>query len=125
MSWIFNEEARWQSDRLRVSIWDLHELRQTLSNKSLRYDGKDYSGNLKPEEELLLHAVNNLINAYDRKDHYVRERNRKDKEEDINRQLSQQLLDVTEERDSLLEKIKEAQVQSGLFIKYVKEKLKL
>lgn len=125
MSWILNEEARWQSDRLRVNMWDLHELRQTLTDKSLRYDGKDYSGKLKPEEELLLHAVNNLINSYDRKDHYVRERNRKDKEEDINRQLSQQLLDVTEERDSLLEKIKEAQIQSGLFIKYVKEKLNL
>lgn len=121
--WQKNEKGKWSSDRVRLCKYTLWNLEQALNNKHEEGDKKEYR--LTPEEESLQLAVVLLIQSYERKDMYNKRKDeiRNCKEE--SRQLAEQLQKVTEERDSLLEKVTEAQVQSGLFIKFVRDKLKI
>lgn len=68
-------------------------------------------------------ALQNLQMSYRRKGNYYDRRERQEQCYEESRQLAEQLAEVVEERDTLQEKIKEAQIASGLFIKSVREKL--
>ncbi len=125
MQWKYHEDYRWGSDKLRLCKWELDSLIWKLNNKSIKIDGKECKARLTPEEELLLMALENLNDSYRRKDNYTSRKERQNKHKHRCEELEKTLLEVTEERDTLREKIKEAQVASGLFIQSVRKKLGL
>ncbi|UZV41309.1 hypothetical protein vBVpaMR16F_243 [Vibrio phage vB_VpaM_R16F] len=123
MKWVNNEDNyHGSTTRLKLDIWDLRDLISTLNNKSLG-DVKDQR--LSKPEKLLLQAAINLEDDYRRNENYYERKEWQDRYKIKAEQLESKLAAVTEEKNELEDKIKEAQVQSGLFIKYVKDKLKI
>lgn len=70
-------------------------------------------------------ALENLNDSYRRKDNYNNRKKHQNKDKHRCEELEKTLLEVTEERDTLREKIKEAQIASGLFIQSVRKKFGL
>ncbi|AGG57920.1 hypothetical protein VPBG_00148 [Vibrio phage helene 12B3] len=121
MQWEDNEENyNGRGSQLVWSRWELEGFIQNFQSK-LDEDGKKIP--LTMAEELVLHSLWNLQEDYRRKENYTRCKEREGRYKEESQQLSNQLLEVTEERDSLREKVKEASIASGLFIQSVREKL--
>lgn len=121
--WVENPDGKWMSDRLRLNPYYLGDLicylqrhKKLGGNKELR---------LTREETLLLNALVLVEQSYDRRDAYITREDKVRTAKEESRQLSEQLLEVTKERDELLGKIEEDKIQSGLFIKYVRDKFKI
>ena len=125
MKWKYHEDYRWGSDKLRLCEWELDSLIYNLKRKNLEIGGKKCKSQLTPEEELLIMALENLRDSYRRKDNYNSRKERQNKAKHRCEELEKTLLEVTEERDTLRDKIKEAQIASGLFIQSVRKKLGL
>ena len=121
MKWENNEEnyhGRGGSS-LVINEWDLQDMLNLFRNKH-----KDINTPVKltAAEELVYLALSNLEKDYRHKVNYYERREWQDRYKDETETLTQQLLEVTEERDTLSEKIKEAQITSGLFIQSVRDK---
>ena len=120
--WVENLDGKWMSDRLRLNPYYLEDLKHDLQRKRL---AGDKELRLTKEEELLLNTIYLVEQSYDRRDAYITREDKIRTAKEESRQLSEQLLEVTKERDKLLGKIEEAKIQSGLFIKYVCDKFKI
>ena len=120
MQWEDNEENyNGRGSQLKWCDWELNNLIHSMESKVVA--GKRYP--LTPAEELVLHSLYNLQQDYRRKANYCKRRDRQERYKEESQQLSTQLLEVTKERDTLREKVKEASIASGLFIQSVREKL--
>lgn len=104
-------------DFTRIEKWTLRELIRDMESKSHR--------KMTSSERVLMEALYNVEESYRKTDLHFKTRERSNQYLEESSQLSSQLLDVTNERDSLLDKMKEASIASGLFIKSVREKLRL
>lgn len=120
--WVENPDGKWMSDILRLNTYYLTDLKCNLQRKRL-VEGKELR--LTKEEELLLNTIYLVEQSYDRRDAYITREDKVRTAKEESRQLSEQLLEVTKERDELLGKVEEAKIQSGLFIKYGRDKFKI
>ena len=121
MKWEDNEEN--YNGRGSQLIWNQWELEGFIRDFQNKVDENGKKIALTMAEELVLHSLWNLQEDYRRKANYYKRRDRQERYKDESRQLSNQLLEVTAERDTLREKVKEASIASGLFIQSVREKL--
>ena len=102
-------------DFTRIEKWLLDDLIRSMEQKPHR--------EMTSSERVLMEALYNVQESYRKTDFYFR------KEEIIENKCSdleetkKKLEQVKEERDSLLYKVREASIASGLFIKSVREKL--
>ncbi len=123
MKWEDNKENyNGRGSSLIINHWDLGEMIALFHRK---YIDINKPVQLTPAEELVYMALLNLEKDYRSKANYYTRREWQDRYKDKNEQLTQQLLEVTEERTVLSEKIKEAQITSGLFIQSCREKLNI
>lgn len=123
MKWENNEENyHGRGSQLVINEWDLQDILSLFQHKCTK-EGKPIR--LTAAEELAYLALNNLEMDYRKKANYYTRREYQDRYKEESQQLAQQLLEITEERNTLSEKIKEAQITSGLFIQNVRDKLNI
>lgn len=113
--WETQQYPKTRKDFTRIDRWLLDDLVRSMESKSHR--------KMTSSERVLMEALYNVQESYRKTDFYFRKEElaRTCKEE--SQQLTEQLIQVTDERDSLLGKMKEASIASGLFIKSVRDKL--
>lgn len=123
--WKKNNRPETKRDQLRISRDYLHNLTLELregKNKVADDIISEKDIKLTTEEELLLLAVESLMKSYSKTDTRLTVKANHSTERTNRIQAELQLKKVTEERDTLSEKIKEAQITSGLFIQSVRDK---
>lgn len=123
--WKKNNRPETKRDQLRISRDYLHNLTLELregKNKVADDIISEKDIKLTTEEELLLLAVESLMKSYSKTDTRLTVKANHSTERTNRIQAELQLKKVTEERDTLSEKIKEDQITSGLFIQSVRDK---
>lgn len=101
-------------DFTRIEKWLLDDIVRSMESKSHR--------KMTSSERMLMEALYNVQESYRKTDFYFKTEERSSNRKVESQQLTEQLIEVTTERDSLLDKMKEASIASGLFIKSVREK---
>ena len=124
MEWVINEDAALSSDSVRLCRWELDSLKHLLNNKHVKGEDNSFV-RLTKEEKMFLQSLDILIESYRRKDHYVKSSDKIHELKCDIQDLNKELEDTKESKLALENKIEEAKIQSGLFIKYVKDKFKL
>ncbi len=117
--------ANCERESFRIKEALLWEFIYGLRHKKDNLPEENRSSYLRSSEKALLAAIVNVKEDYRRNRLYFASEAQYDEVLSQNTQLVARLLEVTEERDTLKSKIKEAQIASGLFIQSVRTKLGL
>lgn len=117
--WVQNPDGRGK-DKLRLCIHRLENLKHHLESKQFL----DEAYFLTREEEILKLSVEMLIASYQRKDYNYKDLEKRRVANNDILKLHEDLESITKERDELLDKIYEAQIQGGLLFKFLFDKFK-
>tara|TARA_B100001105_G_scaffold8394_1_gene6321 strand:- start:1283 stop:1654 length:372 start_codon:yes stop_codon:yes gene_type:complete len=113
--WETQQYPKTGKDFTRIEKWTLFNIIRSMETKGHR--------KMTSSERVLMEALYNVEESYRKTDLYFKTQERSNQYLKESQQLTEQLIEVTKERDSLLDKMKEASIASGLFIKSVRDKL--